>query len=356
MGKKKKENYAKTYIKIADRNVCVDELVKAVNDCDKKYGIRLKHPDIWSEPEQYLQIVEAKFDMNLAALICCLNGIPVKEYFETDTETGYGTICKPVGVKYECFTDASILDWEDLKTKYNPKSLIFRCRFVSLILSYLMGRIDTITTKVVLRKYKCRHSKAEKSILVTKNILNHLVKFILIMINQDVSYQNIILKIHEYVSYTKKNVRHDELRNTLNGHVLTVRKGMKEDVMTDRFMSDDLAIYNILKVAYMLATNKTNLDVIPNFKHIEGATVKHDLLKLIEELGAQIIQNTRDKKYAPMFKAFIEARPSVWSQFYKESAENYAVQVGLLSLAYAKFVFNDNAIDKFINDMMKKGK
>lgn len=356
MGKKKNKNYTKTFIKIADKSICVNDLVKAVNDYDKKYGIKLKHPEIWSDPTNYLQIISAKADMNLAALICCLNGVTVNEYFETDTETGYGTICKPVGIDYSCFTSSSILKWSNQKSNYRTDSLIFRCRYLTLILTQLMGQIELVSHKEVANRYKYKHSKTERQIMVTKDVMNYIIKFILIMISPEQSYQNIILKMHEYVSYTKKNVKHNELRNVLNKHVLTIRKCMKEDLLTERFMSDDLAIYNILKVSYMLATNKTNLDVIPNFKYIEGATVKHNLIKLIEELGDQIIHNTKDRKYSPMFRAFIEARPSVWSQFYKESKDNYAIQVGLLALSYTKFVLNDKTLDKFIDDMMKKGK
>lgn len=355
MGKKKKREYAKTYIKLGERNICVNELVAAVNDCDKKYGIRLKHPEIWADPTQYLQIIEAKCDMNIAAIICCVNGVSVKDYFETDTETGYGTICKPVGIDHVCFTDQSILNWQDTKSKYEPDSLIFKCRYLTLVLSQLLGRLESVTYRESVKRYKHRHSRSERRIMLTKDVMNYILKFALIMINNDQSYKNIILKMHEYVSYTKNKVEHLELRNTLNGHVLNLRRGMAKSSINERFMSDDLAIYNILKISYMLATNKTNLDVIPNFEYIEGATVKHDLIKLIEELGSRIIQNTRDKKYAPMFKAFIEARPSVWSQYYKESSENYAIQIGLLALAYTKFVLNDGGTDKFIDTMMKKG-
>lgn len=356
MGKNNKRNCDKTFIKVADSYVCVNDLVKAVNASDRKYGIKLKHPNIWAEPEQYLNVVEAKCDMNIAAIICCLNGISVNDYFETDHESGYGTICRPVGIRHSCFTDESILNWRDDISKYDSNSLIFRCRFVSLVLSQLMGRFDSITIREAYYRYKYKHSRSERRIMISKDVMNYLVKFTLLMIKEDAKYQNIILKLHEYTSYTKKNVDYSELRNTLNMHVLNVRRGMQSDLLTDRFMSDDLAIYNILKVAYMLATNKTNLDVLPNFKHIEGATVKHNLIMLIEELGSQIIKNTKDKKYPPMFKAFIEARPLIWSQFYRESQSNYAIQIGLVALAYAKFVFDDMIIDDFIDEMMKKGK
>lgn len=351
---KKKKNYPRTFIKVAGKKVCIEELIEAVNQCDKDYGIRLKHPDIWADPNSYLQVISARADMNIAAMICVLNGIDLKDYFETDST--YGMICKPVGINHPYFTYSSILGWDDeVKSNYNTDSLIFRCRFVTLVISQIMGELDDVTYREVIEKYNYRHSKDEKRIILTKDIMNDIVKFILIMVNQDSPYQNIILKIHEHISYTKKNVNHSKLRNLLNGHVLNIRKGMREDLFTERFMSDDLCIYNTLKVAYMLATNKTNLNVIPKFKYIEHATVKHDLIKLIEELGGQIISNTKDKKYSPMFRAFIEARPSVWSQFYKEAEESYAVQIGLLALAYAKFVFNNETMDEFIDKMLKKG-
>lgn len=355
MGKKKKKDFPKTYISLADKKVCVEDLVEAVNRYDKEYGIRLKHPDIWADPNSYRQIIEAKTDMNFAAMICALNGVSVKDYFETDTESGYGTICKPVGTEHPLFTYSSILNWDNYKEKYNTDSLIFRCRYLTLVISQLMGQIDKVTYLEVNNKYRHNHSKDERRIILTKDILNDTLKFILIMINIDSKYQNIILKMHEHVSYTKKSVKHRELRNLLNGHVLNVRKGMKESIFEERFMSDDLAIYNTLKIAYMLATNKTNIDVLPNFKYIEGATVKHDLIKLIEELGSEIIKNTKDKKYSPMFLAFIDARPSIWSEFYNESKDNYAIQIGLLALGYTRFVYDDEDLEKFVTKMLKKG-
>lgn len=355
MANKRKKKYSKTYIDLCNKNICVEDLVRAVNQSDKHFGVNLKDPEVWTEPSQYIDVISAKADMNMAALICSINGIPISDYFETDNETGYGTICKPVSVKHPLFTYSSILDWENKSDVYNTDSLIFRCRYLTLVISQLMGKIDDVTEREVYNKYKYRHSKDEKRIILTRDIMNDIIRFILLMINIDSSYQNIILKIHEHLSYTKKNLKHRELRNLLNGHVINTRNGMKENMISERFMDDDLAIYNILKIAYMLSTNKTNVKVIPKFKYIEGATVKHDLLKLIEELGFQIVYGSNNKKFSPMFKAFIESRPSVWTQFYEESEKNYAVKIGLLSLAYAKFVLDDYSIDKFIDNMMKKG-
>ena len=352
---KKNKKYSKSFIMVGINKVCIEDLVDAVNKADKAYGIRLKHPEIWSEPYNFVDIITAKANLNLAALICSVNGIPISKYFDTDTETGYGTICKPVDVNDSLFMYMSILEWNNKKDVYNTDSLIFRCRFLTLVMLEVIGRIDDIAYREFKEKYDYRHSKSEKRIVITRDIMNDIIRFILVLMNTKSSYKNIILLMNEHLSYTKKKVDHTELRNLINGHVLNTRKGMEENLFSERFLDDDLAIYNILKISYMLATNKTNVKVIPKFKHIEGATVKHDLIKLIEELGSQIIYNSKDRKYSPMFMSFIKARPSVWSQFYKEDKENYAIHIGLLSLAYTKFIFNDKNMDKFIDEMMKKG-
>lgn len=357
MGKNKKK-YSKTYFDASGKTICVDDLVKAVNECDKQYGIKLKHPDVWCSPESYRQVIEARADMYIAALMCAINGIPIKNYFTTDdSENEYGTICKPVGIMNVEFTDESVLNWENLIKTYNTDSLAFRCRFITLVLSSILGEMGKITEQEVIKRKKFfKHSRDEQRIIITKEVISDTLRFVQLMLQPNESYKNIILKMQEHLSYTKRKPDHRTLRNLINGHIIQLRKGMKKEPLTERFFSDDMAIYSILKISYMLATNKTNVDVLPKFKYIENATVKHNLIKLIEELGAEILYGTDGRKYSPMFKAFVQARPSIWSQFYKESEENLSIRVGIIAIEYTKFIMNDHTIDKFINEMKKKGK
>ena len=62
--------------------IFMDELLDAVNKSDKQYGIKLKHPDIWCDPRNYREVIERKTETNLAAIICSINGLEVKDYFE----------------------------------------------------------------------------------------------------------------------------------------------------------------------------------------------------------------------------------------------------------------------------------
>lgn len=360
MSKMKKvimEGKSKYNIKSGDTLININELTKAVNDYDKKFGIKIKKRDMWNEPLAYKNVLEAKCDMNIASLICIVNGIDCKEYFETDnSEFGYGTISKPISTYDAVFTDYSLLYWNYNK-RYSVNSLMFRCRFLTLVMSQMLDRIDKITSNMCDNRFHYKHSKTEYQIVLTKNIMNHLITFINIMINPDNSYKNIILKMNEYLSYTKNKVNHEKLRNLLNNHIIETRKSMtKSPFNGEKFLSDDVCIFNTLKIAYMLATDRTDVDVLPKFKHIENATVKHDLSKLIEALGDEIIYSTKGKKYNPMFRAFVEASPSIYSQFYKEAKHNDSLRFGILALGFTSFVMNDYYVEKFIKKMLKKGK
>ena len=79
-------------------------------------------------------------------------------------------------------------------------------------------------------------------------------------------------------------------------------------------------------------------------------------MKVIEHLGSIIIENRNGANFPPMFKAFIDSRPSVITEFYEETKYNYVLKIGILALSYAKFVLNDKNCDKFIDKMLCKGK
>lgn len=349
MGKTKKPQYLETH----GKKVNISELTKMVNKTDKDFKLDLKHPDIWGEPEQYRQIFEAKSELFIAAMVCTINGIDVSDYFETDYDSNYGTICKPVGIMHPVFTDASCLQWTSRK-KYHHDSLLFRCRFLTLVLTKMMYQVSKITDREVTIRYKLCHSRDEKRIILTKDIIDDLLLLTKIMIHPNKKYQNIILKVQEHMSYSKKKTKHRELQSMLNRLILNLRSGIKPDMFTKkRLLSDDMIISDLLKISYVLATNNVNIKQLPKFKHIEGATVKHDLLLLITELGDVIM--TDYSGLNPMFKCYIKSRPSLWSQFAKEATEDRRVQFGLLALGFSDFVINDKYITKFIHEMMQKG-
>lgn len=349
MSKKKHMKNKVAYVKFGNNKVTIKDLTDQVNEMDKKFGIRLKHPDVWSEPEKYKEVICAKIEHNICRLLCIVNGIDEKEYLgSTDS------VC--IGMGYQEFTDLSYLDWYDDDTCYNTESLMFRCRFISFVLEKMIGKVNQITEREVKARFNVRHSVAENQILIMKDFYRDVIRFVLLMINTGNTYQNCILKITEHVTYGNKRFPYVELQSLLNSHILTLRKGMEKDVLSNsKFFEDDMSIFNILKISYMLSTGKTNLDCLPGFMYIENATVRHDLIKLIEALGIEVVKARKMTKMTPMFTAFMVSKPLVYTQYNEEINKNFALKMGFMALAYTKFVMNDKTINKFIDEMMKKG-
>ena len=139
------------YVKFGTEKVTIQDLTDQVNEMDKKFGIRLKHPDVWSEPEKYKKVICAKIEHNLCRILCIVNGIDEKEYLSGSDEVG-------IGMGYQEFTDLSYLDWYDDRTCYSTGSLMFRCRFISFVLEKMIGNVDLITEREVQTRYNARHS------------------------------------------------------------------------------------------------------------------------------------------------------------------------------------------------------
>lgn len=345
MGKKKKEDF----LVIHGKKYNVDEFTKEVNKFDKKFGIRLKHPEIWSEPDKYRPVFEVKAELNIAALICSLNGVAVEDYYDEQSMVLDG-IC--VNTNDKEFCELSILEWED-KKKYEIDSLMFRSRFLTLILANFLGRMNRCTESKVGDMINVHHSYDEYCITMTTDILNDISLFTKLFISQS-EYKNIILKIYSDLAYTRKKYKHDQLKKRLYAMVLDTRKNMNRTFFRKKFMDDDLCINNILQIAYILCTGDYNGNKgTPNFRKIEGATKDHDLILLIEKLGKEIVKKC-GRKYSPMFKAFLDARPRIRTQYVEES-DKLIVTVGLYALEFTKLFMNDDSVTWFINDMLKKG-
>ena len=95
----------------------------------------------------------------------------------------------------------------------------------------------------------------------------------------------------------------------------------------------------------------TDLDELPNFRDIQGASTKYELRGLTEALGAAIIENRKYNKRPILYRAFNKAEPCLTSR-YKDINENWFISVGVRALEYTKFFCNDKYITRFINKMI----
>ena len=338
-------------MEVSGKKICVNELIQNVNEFDKTFGLKLKHPDIWIEPESFIESILAKTDMSIGGLICVINGIDADEWMDNDSI--FSTFSKSISVSDNDFIEMSVIDWEDTETEYNTDSMIFKCRFLTYVLASVLGRTDNIIKREVKKQ---KHSKDERAIMACKSYISDVTRFVKIMLHPDGVYKNIILKMHEYVSYSRKKYDHEELKELLNNHMISLRENIKPgSFMEPRFLEDDLIIFMILKIAYLLATNDIDMKNLPNFKYIEGATIAHDMIKIISNLGEAIIKARKNGMFSPMFKSFMEARPYIWSDYKDEADRDLRVDIGLNALEYVSFVACDPLVTKFIKNMKRKG-
>lgn len=346
-----KKKYSRNALYEGDFKLHYDEIRKAVNTFDKEFGIKLKDPEIWADPEGYLKVAVEIAKINISAAIVLINGILITDYFDANS-MGDEMPMMPIGHRNPTFVNDSMLNWDKENSKYNTDSLIFRARFVSLVLESFMGELDDMVKNSV----KCKtHSQVENAIVNLKRYMDYTILFVDLLLDTGSSYQNIILKIHELASYKYNKINYKKLKNSLNSSIVYTRKSMKSNIITESFYSDDMSIYELLKISYTLSTNSYDYNCLPSFKHIEGATRNHDLIKLIEELGSQVIRTNGKHKAPIMFKSFITASPSILTQYNKECYENLAIVTGIMALSYCDFVMDDRTVHKFISQMFKKG-
>ena len=320
------------------------DIVRAVNEFDKSFGIKLKHPSVWNEPKKYRAIYEARSEMNLGGVLCILNGLKPEDYQKYNENS---IIPEVDGIMHVSFVDDSCLDWNSRK-RYATSDFIFRCRFLTLVLANFNGNIHKIVeNELIYTHNKIRHSKDELGIKITKDVINNCVRLVNLMVT-NTTFANTILKINAYASFSKKPAKYIKYVNMVNGHILSLRNVAKPDIITNVGMDEDVVIYNILKIAYMLATGKTSIKNLPSFAELENIRFSYNLRKLIERLGVAIYKS---KSVSPLFKAFIDASPKVYSQFHKNASRE--LRCGLTALEFASFVMNDKYISRCI-DMMKR--
>lgn len=333
----------------------VDELIKAVNEFDKSFGLKLKHPGIWSKPEKFLPVFEGNAEVGIAKLVATLNDINLEEYYSDAFMNSLGIDMFPMHPDSEEFCDESDLDWRG--RTYKTSSLMFRRKFLTCVLTNYMGRLEKIGVRKAGDRYKKAHSMNEKTILMIKELMEHISRFTKCLVYNK-PYKNIILLVNEDLSFGRKNVEQAKLKKRLNSMVIDTRSNLKGSILKERFMDDDIAINNILQIAYMLVTLDYNgSNGVPKFKHIEGATIEYDLVMLFEKLGKEIIKKSyRKGKYqlSPLFKAFIDARPKIRSQYHAEDKDFETIHIAILALEYTKFFMCDKYVDKFIDRMLEK--
>lgn len=325
-------------------NININDIRKGVNECDRDFGVKLKSLNEYLQPDEiYEQALDDIRDY-IAKLICALNGVNIRNLYTFDEDGKINGVLNDFS-----FTSNSKLNWRE-PGKYKIDDMRFKCRFLTLYLMSLNEKLD----KMSKRKFENSDEKIcayEHAYFYLKGFVTDADRLINVMISGN-NYTNILLKNILNNSYCYKKVDQKLLNTALYNSITELQDGIQSTCLSERFMSDDMIIYSLLRIAYMLSTNKVNFDkALPKFKHIEGASKDDELIKLIATLGSAIIDEHKFSKRPILYKAFHSASPKITSN-YPEVLSDYYVNTGVRALAYVDFILDDKFIHTFISDMI----
>ena len=224
---------------------------------------------------------------------------------------------------------------------------------MSCIILSLLNNVKKISKRVIKKgKGYYQHSMDEQMYLLIPEIISRIVNCTRLMIS-GAQYRNDLIVVMLYMAYIKKKTKQPKLVEYVEYDMIPLLENIKPDLFSGVvFADDDIAIHSILGCGFVWATNNHKYHkVLPNFKYVQGATLKHDLSKLVESLGSAII----NEKITDVYDAFITSDPKVRTEFSNECARNRELTMGVYALEFVKFIFNDSNISKIVNSMTDKG-
>ena len=331
----------------------IEELIREVNKYDKECGLRLKHIDEFADPKQlYMQTV-MNCQIYLAKIMASVNGIDATTYFQRVGDMGY--IGGPVGIKDPVFIEHSELEWMDNKI-YDINSRIFMRRFLTHVLSFMIGYIEEYAS-CRLYSHNVNIDPHAHMYFYVKGLCKDATHLTLSLC-EGKDYEDILLANLFNANYCIKKVSPEKVKKigNTNRSILDAVREIKDNMGTNVFnlmteYPDDQAIYTLMRLAYMLSTRSTNFRGLPTFEDLQGATVKHDLVRVIRKLGETIIDTMKYKKRPVMYRAFNLASPKIMSN-YSIDIDDSDLAVGIRALAYTDFIIHDKKVHKFITKMI----
>lgn len=320
------------------------DIMNEVNKFDKKFGVRLKHPNAWREPEEYRLTYIDRCKSELTNLVCILNGVDPRDYYGNNFLYANSKLFRVTPMDYD-FSSLSNLEWYQ-NGEYPVSSTIFKSRYLTYILTKLLDRFERISE----RRFKGKkHEKYDRILMMDTKLMRDIVTFINAVYYDE--YKNIMIRIHNRLTYGYKSVKARKINKLVTDISMDCRGCFQKGLFsTSKIMPDDLILIRVFSLAYYLVTDNHKGTGIPKFKKVEGKTTSDDLLFMIEKLGEEIIKS--HKNYNVLFKAFITASPKITSSYGNQAYDNEAVRVGIIALTYTKFFMNDKNIDKFIDEIL----
>ena len=284
------------------------------------------------------QITLTQFKIFLFELICAINGFDKDDYLYHD-----GLTMKPKFKFDKLFKELSLLKY-DKEEKDDVNSLQFRGRFATKILIYFFKNIDDIIDVIAKDSNKDTYQFRYGFL---NDMIKKINKFVITYLSKEYNYREHLQRLIEYMYITeRRNKEAIDVTKTFEVQSQFVKRACKT-----KEYDEDLMVNNIIKLAYVMATNKMNVKKCPEYE--EGITAK-DYMRIkdqIQGLGHAILKRREKEKTPALYKCFTKAMPLYYSK-YPDINEDLEVNVGTKALVYLKVLIDDPYVDRYIDKMI----
>lgn len=225
------------------------------------------------------------------------------------------------------------------------RSDVFRKRYWSLLMAYIFQYTDEIVAgQILLQNDKL--SIDEKKVLYIGKLFITVLDFTNAFFKH-LNYQESLFKL--YVMLTCKNTK--RLKQMEDEWATIAAKQIREN-MTSLFISDGITKTEMIRFAYLLATNNYKVATANVCDDLESPAESRASRDIIEALG-MVATDDWTRNGRPLFvDIFMRSCPTRRYKF-KDINTNMNLNYGCKLISMSDFMMNDKTIHQFVNRMTR---
>ena len=288
--------------------------------------------------KQLYMITEANFEYHLIEMILMLNDIDETKIMVANR---YGTIINDFGFDKR-FKELSCFDW---KKEYPINSPEYRGKFATLLLFWMLDNTEDLIDSVYEYYPEKKKGSIKRSVL--KTVITRIDLFIVNFLAKDTIYSDTMYDVLDLTILASGN---DKIAKIMKNYQ-TQRAFIKDSLESEEY-DDSLIWHNVIRLAYMMATNNRNFNKLPDYDAKIDLSNPDVIKDSIGRLGLAIcIQRNNHKRKPEIYKIFSKANPLILSSF-DDVNEHIELKVGTKALMFLAFIVNDESFSNFLLDYM----
>lgn len=322
-----------------------EDLRKTINEYDRSYGLRLKHPencdfDLWYVDAQHV------FTEELMDNIHALSSIQASTHYGprlfVSGSSDYGR-----SMEGEYLFRSSPL-WNGARNIEPILSDVFKARFLTLLYSEMAKYLDDIVD-MEFRHIGHSVTRSEQRYMILQRIIDTTMNFHDNYIKKQYSLEA-FLQLARYLSFRSKKKR-DKVFELIAEHMGIIQMNQ---TWSGNSLDEDVLVNDLVKIAYMAVTENPNIEnTTPTMLQVNTSDDQM-MRKILTGLGEDILFVKNRKKNHPhpfLYEAFLYARPSMPTRF-TDVSSNLRIRVAIRALYYLGFLTNDTSMLKLIQKIV----